>query len=88
MALPLRTCLVCRQRFEKETLCRLVCLKSKLFYDSKYRAPGRGYYVCKKSECLSKFLTGKRRFGRLPSGSEALDLESRMLLQAQCKNNN
>lgn len=78
---PLRTCLVCRQRFEKKDLCRLVKQGGGLFYDSKFRAPGRGYYICRKSECLSLFLAGRRRFGRLPLGSEALDLESRTRLQ-------
>ncbi len=88
MAVPLRTCLVCRQRVEKKALCRLVQLGAKLLYDSKFRAPGRGYYICRKTECLSLFLVGRRRFGRLPLGSEALDLESRTLLQSESKNNN
>jgi len=88
VAVPLRTCLVCRQRAQKKTLCRLVRQEGTLIYDSKFRAPGRGYYICHKAECLSKFLVGKRRYGRLPLGSEALDLESRTLLQSECKNNN
>ncbi|MBN2808600.1 MAG: YlxR family protein [Deltaproteobacteria bacterium] len=88
MTLPLRTCLVCRRRTVKNNLCRLVRRGGELFYDFRFRASGRGYYVCRKNECLSVFLAGKRRFGRLPLGTEALDCKSRTLLQSACKNNN
>ncbi|MCK5539869.1 MAG: YlxR family protein [Deltaproteobacteria bacterium] len=77
---PLRTCLICRQRAEKKSLCRLVLVGAELYYDSRFRAPGRGYYICKKTECLDRFFVGKRRFGRLPVGAEALDPKSRTLL--------
>jgi predicted RNA-binding protein YlxR (DUF448 family) len=85
VAVPLRTCLVCRLRSEKKNLCRLVMVGAELFYDRRFRAPGRGYYVCRKTECLSRFLAGKRRFGRLPVGAEALDRESRAFLHNVCK---
>ena len=84
MAVPLRTCLICRQRAEKKSLYRLVRVGPELIYDKpQYRAPGRGYYICRKIECLGRFLGGKRRLGRLPIGSEALALESRVLLQGE-----
>ena len=82
---PLRTCLICHQRAEKKSLYRLVRVGAELFYDNKHRAPGRGYYICRKTECLSLFLTGKRRFGRLSVGAEALNPESRALLQTECE---
>ena len=85
MAVPLRTCLICRQRAEKKSLYRLVRIGVELFYDNKHRAPGRGYYICQKVECLGRFLEGKRRLGRLSIGSEALDPESRALLQIECE---
>ena len=85
---PLRTCLICRQRVEKKSLCRLVQIGDELFYDIRFRAPGRGYYICRKTECLDRFLVGKRRFGRLPLGAEALDSKSRTLLQTECERKN
>ena len=88
VAVPLRTCLVCRRRSGKKSLYRLVRVGAELFYDSQFKAPGRGYYICRKAECLSHFLTGKRRFGRLSVGAEVLDLESRALLEAECEKNN
>ena len=85
VAVPLRTCLVCRLRAEKKTLCRLVQVGDELFYDRRFRAPGRGYYICRKAKCLSRFLAGKRRLGRLSVGAEALDSESRAFLNSVCK---
>ena len=85
MLVSMRTCLVCRQRVEKKSLCRLVLVGAELLYDSRFQAPGRGYYICRKTACLSLFLTGKRRFGRLSVGAEALNPESRALLQTECE---
>ncbi len=82
---PLRTCLVCRRKVEKESLCRLVCSGNVLVYDFRFRSPGRGYYICRNAECLHRFLRGRGRFGRLPLGVEALDRESRERLQIECE---
>ncbi|MCK5681930.1 YlxR family protein [bacterium] len=83
LKVPFRTCLVCRQKITKESLCRLVVDDEKLYYDYRFRSPGRGYYICRSVECLTRFLAGKRRFGRLPLGAEALDRESREHLQVE-----
>ena len=80
---PQRTCLVCRRKVAKESLCRLVRDGDQLYYDYRFRAPGRGYYICRSVACLTSFLTGKRRFGRLPLRADALDRESRKRLQAE-----
>ena len=82
---PLRTCLVCRRKLEKKSLCRLVNSGDELVYDFRFRSPGRGYYICRNAECLHRFLNGRRRFGRLPLGAEALDRESRERLQIECE---
>ncbi|MCD6269178.1 MAG: YlxR family protein [Deltaproteobacteria bacterium] len=82
---PLRTCLVCRRKVEKESLCRLLSSGDELVYDYRFRSPGRGYYICRRVECLTRFLAGRRRFGRLPLGAEALDRESRERLQVECE---
>ncbi|MCK5915053.1 MAG: YlxR family protein [Deltaproteobacteria bacterium] len=82
---PQRTCLVCRRKVAKKSLCRLVRDGDALYYDFRFRSPGRGYYICRSVECLTRFLEGKRRFGRLPLGAEALNRESRERLQVECE---
>jgi len=55
--LPERTCIVCRNKHEKNKLARIVKTKDgDIFYDPSGKAQGRGAYVCKNSSCLEKFL--------------------------------
>jgi len=55
---PIRTCIVCKQKFPKSTLKRFVCKfergEARLVYDPKQNKPGRGFYVCDDSSCLGK----------------------------------
>jgi len=52
---PLRQCLGCRQMFEKRALVRIVrSAEGEISLDFKGKKPGRGAYVCKNMECLSK----------------------------------
>ncbi len=44
---PIRTCVVCRKKFEQDVLIRLKCENKKL---SAYDNSGRSFYICK--ECL------------------------------------
>ncbi len=56
---PVRSCVICRQRFAKKDLSRFVIGKEtsddKLISDSKKIMPGRGYYVCGSDKCQDKF---------------------------------
>ena len=53
--IPVRMCCVCRGRFEKPDLVRVVKNKDgEIFIDKTFKAAGRGAYVCKCPECLQK----------------------------------
>lgn len=54
---PLRMCIVCRERLPKGELSRYVRAKvgNRLAKDDKQTHPGRGYYVCHRDECRKRF---------------------------------
>ena len=54
MKVPIRTCVVCREKFEKSSLLRINYKDNTLTLDPKGNIPGRGCYVCKKNECMTK----------------------------------
>ncbi len=50
-----RMCAVCRQRFDKSELLRIVRFKDgEVKVDTSGKMQGRGMYICKKGECLSQ----------------------------------
>jgi predicted RNA-binding protein YlxR (DUF448 family) len=52
---PERMCIVCRNMFTKDKLIRVVRDKeSNYFLDTTFKANGRGAYICKTEECISK----------------------------------
>ncbi|MCE5235943.1 MAG: YlxR family protein [Clostridiaceae bacterium] len=52
---PLRMCVGCRQMRPKKELMRIVRTpEGEIKADRTGRAPGRGAYICKASECLEK----------------------------------
>jgi len=60
--IPLRTCLVCRRRLEKQELHRFIRDGNGfLLYDAGKSLPGRGFYLCRRGDCLEKYqrLSGK-----------------------------
>ncbi|HHS13009.1 MAG TPA: DUF448 domain-containing protein [bacterium] len=83
MAVSLRQCVACRQKFPKETLIRIVrSLSGETSIDTKQRLPGRGFYSCRNSNCLEK--VRKRRILDHVTGKpipESLYLEMACLLQ-------
>ena len=53
--IPMRMCLGCREMQPKKELLRIVrSPEGAIAFDPVGKAPGRGAYVCKKSECLKK----------------------------------
>jgi len=63
---PMRMCLGCRQMLPKRDLIRIVLPKEgELSADPTGRAHGRGAYVCRNLECLSK--ASKQKAVRLPT---------------------
>lgn len=52
---PVRMCVGCRERFLKLDLIRVVRTpEGEILIDKKGKMSGRGAYVCKNAECLSK----------------------------------
>jgi predicted RNA-binding protein YlxR (DUF448 family) len=53
--LPLRTCVGCQLQFAKRELIRIVRTPEEEWqYDPTGRANGRGLYICRKTDCLTK----------------------------------
>ncbi|MGB7340959.1 MAG: YlxR family protein [Phototrophicaceae bacterium] len=49
--LPQRTCVVCRQKFDKRQLIRLVRTPDGIHVDPSGKQEGRGAYVCDSTDC-------------------------------------
>lgn len=51
--IPIRSCIVCRERKDKSELVRIVLhADGSVVIDKTGREPGRGAYICKSRECL------------------------------------
>lgn len=48
---PERTCVVCREKYEKRRLFRLVATEEGIVVDQTGRQVGRGAYLCMKRRC-------------------------------------
>lgn len=60
---PLRTCIVCRQRAKKSELLRFVSGEAGfLFYDAKGDEPGRGFYLCRTGKCLERYIRMPKKY--------------------------
>lgn len=54
----MRSCVVCREKFIKRDLLRIVrSADGKIQIDPTGKLPGRGAYICKNPACLEKFLS-------------------------------
>lgn len=76
MADPMRMCAGCRERALKKTLIRVVRTPGgDLLLDAKDKAPGRGAYICRKTECLKKARKSRalERALNIPIPPEAYD---------------
>ena len=55
MADPVRMCVGCRTHIPKKELIRIVRTPDgAVVADAKGKTPGRGAYICRKTECLNK----------------------------------
>ncbi len=52
--IPQRTCVICRQKFDKRHLMRLVRTKDGVFLDTSGKRDGRGAYLCDNTECRNR----------------------------------
>jgi predicted RNA-binding protein YlxR (DUF448 family)/ribosomal protein L30E len=54
-SVPIRQCIVCRQREEKRNLFRVIRTPDKqIIFDLRQKGNGRGIYFCKKTSCIQK----------------------------------
>lgn len=54
---PLRTCVICRDKSEKRRLTRLVSTPEGVFVDPTGKQAGRGAYLCDSPSCLERAIT-------------------------------
>ena len=53
--IPMRMCVGCREMFPKKELMRVVkSPEGAIAFDRVGKAPGRGAYICRRTECLNK----------------------------------
>ena len=62
---PLRMCMACNEMKNKKELIRLVKTKNNndnynIIIDETFKSPGRGAYLCRKTDCLKKVRKSKR----------------------------
>ncbi len=58
---PVRTCVSCRAKREKDQLLRITLDDTfRLVIDDLKRRPGRGAYICMKASCRQRALEGNR----------------------------
>lgn len=62
--IPERMCSVCRVRYPKRELIRIALTPDGIFVDRDHTLGGRGAYICKKTECLSR-CAAKKTFNRV-----------------------
>jgi predicted RNA-binding protein YlxR (DUF448 family) len=54
--MPIRSCIICKQKKEKKDLFRIVSLNNKAYYDKNQTENVRGIYICKDKKCTDKLL--------------------------------
>jgi len=58
---PIRSCLVCKEKSDKRRLFRIVKNKEgEVFFDKTLRANGRGAYICDNDDCIEKIKNSNR----------------------------
>ena len=58
--IPMRMCVGCREMHEKRELIRIVkSAEGMVSIDMRGKAPGRGAYICKKSDCLERAMKSR-----------------------------
>lgn len=51
---PIRSCIVCRKKNNKNDLFRIISKDKKAYYDIKQSVNSRGIYICKNIDCINK----------------------------------
>jgi predicted RNA-binding protein YlxR (DUF448 family) len=52
--IPLRSCVICREKTSKVKLLRFLMLDGEIIFDPGQKIAARGYYVCDNNACIEK----------------------------------
>ena len=52
--IPMRSCVICRQKKEQKSLLRFVIINKEIVIDINKKISSRGYYLCDENECIGK----------------------------------
>ncbi len=93
--IPQRTCVVCRKKFPKRELNRIIRTpEGDVLYDPSGKAAGRGAYLCNDFSCWEKAITGnfldralKTKLTPAQRAALQAELERRKALQGQTSDN-
>ncbi len=77
--IPIRTCLICKKKYDKSTLVRLTAKDEFYVMDKTHKNQSRGIYICHSIDCFSKLLKHNRI---------NLNTETKMEILKNIKNNN
>lgn len=61
---PVRTCVICKEKAEKTSMHRFVINDGEILFDEKKILKGRGYYYCDKEKCkasLNSWIKKKKK---------------------------
>ena len=58
---PVRTCVICKEKGSKNSMHRFVISNGILIFDEKNMLPGRGYYFCDKEKCRDSLETWMKK---------------------------
>lgn len=78
--IPVRECIVCGKKIEKNDLVRIASKDNKIFVDFSCKAGGRGAYICKNPDCFD-ILLKKRRLDRAFKKSVEISVYEEILLE-------
>ena len=79
---PLRKCLACREMKQKDELLRVVkSPEGDVSVDLNGKKPGRGAYVCRNAECLSRIIKSNA-FARALSTNIPMNIYEELALYA------
>lgn len=81
---PVRTCIVCGLKKNKEEFIRFVLMDGKIKIDKRKCSEGRGAYVCKKIDCLKSL--SKRYLEKSFRKKVVFNEEIKKQLQMECIN--
>ncbi|MCB5231323.1 MAG: DUF448 domain-containing protein [Candidatus Cloacimonas sp.] len=64
--IPVRTCVVCRNRKDKQMMIRFEIVKGEFVIDFQKLMTGRGFYLCDDNACIAKLdkWMNKKKFKR------------------------